>query len=387
MATCPAGHTSESTDYCDICGSPMDAPAPSKSSTPAPAPKAMGVVCPNCSVMNAPGALFCEACGYDYTTGTMPRPAAPLSILDLDAPLPDTVGGAAPTPQAAPGAAATQPGDSAQPGQQAPGADALTGQPSASGPAGPIQVPGQPGEQTGAAGPSQQTGAPGQQASQPGPQADAPGRPGGAAGQTGSSAAAAAGAALDIDTPAPATPAANAAGPAMSAPPTPTGPPTSGPAFAPGVRPQAAGEETEDGSFDWVLELWIDPEWYALQQSPDAMPSPGLPDVMPLRKKSLLIGRPSRSRGIHPDIDCEPDTGISRRQAELTTDGTRWFIEDLGSANGTYVADASGGLPTDPIPTGRRRELSADQRIYVGAWTRLVLRRATPEEKDAYASV
>ncbi|MDO5501349.1 MAG: hypothetical protein Q4F67_16905, partial [Propionibacteriaceae bacterium] len=61
----------------------------------------MGVVCPNCSVMNAPGALFCEACGYDYTTGTMPRPPEP-SILDLDAPLPEDV-----APEAVAGGAAT----------------------------------------------------------------------------------------------------------------------------------------------------------------------------------------------------------------------------------------------------------------------------------------
>lgn len=157
---------------------------------------------------------------------------------------------------------------------------------------------------------------------------------------------------------------------------------------APGEDPGGAvpAQEPESDSFDWVLEVWVDPEWYALQDSPDPMPSAGLPDIMPLRKSTLLIGRPSRSRNIHPDIDCEPDTGISRRQAQLTTDGTRWFIEDLGSANGTFVAEASGAMPTTPIQPGRRRELSGDERIYLGAWTRLVLRRATPEEQEAYAT-
>ena len=89
----------------------------------------------------------------------------------------------------------------------------------------------------------------------------------------------------------------------------------------------------------------------------------------------------SKSRNIHPEIDCETDTGVSRRQAQLTTDGTRWWVEDLESANGTFVGAASGALPEDPIPVGVKRELKPDDRVYVGAWTRLVIRRATDDEK------
>ena len=69
--------------------------------------------------------------------------------------------------------------------------------------------------------------------------------------------------------------------------------------------------------FDWVAEVWIDPAWYEAQQSPDPMPSPGLPVVVPLREKSILVGRTSHSRNIHPQIDCEPDSGVSRRQTQL----------------------------------------------------------------------
>ena len=54
---------------------------------------------------------------------------------------------------------------------------------------------------------------------------------------------------------------------------------------------------------------------------------------------SLLVGRASKSRDIHPDIDCGTDNGVSRRHAQLTTDGTRWWVEDLGSSNGTFVAE------------------------------------------------
>ena len=76
---------------------------------------------------------------------------------------------------------------------------------------------------------------------------------------------------------------------------------------------------------------------------------------------------------------------MSRRQAQLTTDGQRWWVEDLQSSNGTYVGPASGPLPSEPVPPGQRRELDEDDRIYLGAWTRLVVRRATPEEQNGTA--
>jgi pSer/pThr/pTyr-binding forkhead associated (FHA) protein len=136
---------------------------------------------------------------------------------------------------------------------------------------------------------------------------------------------------------------------------------------------------------EWVTEVWVDPDWYDAQESEEACPSPGLPAVVPLSRRSILVGRPSASRSIHPDIDCSGDIGVSRRQAQLTTDGQRWWVEDLQSANGTYVGAASGPLPTSPLPPGQRHELAEDDRIYLGAWTRLVVRRATPEEQNGSA--
>jgi hypothetical protein len=251
---CPSGHPSTSTDYCDVCGLPIPAGAPASSADPAasapaaaPAPDTAAAppaapatqACPNCSEAAAPDALFCESCGYDFTTGTMPRPA---SSLDLSS---------GPAPAASPASPAT-----------------------------------------------------------------------------------------------PSAPAALA---------------------------------------EWVVERWVDPDWYAVQQSDDPCPSPGLPTVIPLTEKSLLIGRPSRSRGISPEIDCGDDTGVSRRQAQLTTDGQRWWVEDLQSSNGTYVASAAGPLPETPIIPGQRQELNPDDRVYVGAWTRLVVRKATPEEQAGQA--
>lgn len=134
-----------------------------------------------------------------------------------------------------------------------------------------------------------------------------------------------------------------------------------------------------------MAERWVDPDWYQTQNSPDPLPSPGLPDVVSLAKSSVLVGRVSHSRNIHPDIDCDTDSGVSRRHAQLTTDGKRWWVEDLESANGTFVGPASGPLPTKAITPGERIELDADDRVYVGGWTRLVIRPATPREQQSSA--
>ncbi len=213
--SCPHGHDTTATDYCDVCGIAMDAPG---AAGPDSSPEGTGTLpvteqidtsggqnadgtCPNCRAANPPNALFCEACGYDFTTGSMPRPVS------------------------------------------APDARAVT------------------------------------------PTADANPSP-----------------------------------------------------------------ELTDG---WVAEIWIDPDWYADQKSTDPLPSPGLPVVVPLKHQSILIGRASRSRNITPDIDLSSDSGISRRHAQLTTDGKRWFVEDLGSSNGTYVAGSVDALPTEAIPQGQ----------------------------------
>ena len=145
-------------------------------------------------------------------------------------------------------------------------------------------------------------------------------------------------------------------------------------------RPEPSAAAPTD---TWVAEIWIDPDWYADQESTDPLPSPGLPASYPLKHTSVLIGRASRSRGISPDLDLETDSGISRRHAQLTTDGTRWFVEDLGSSNGTYVGGGLGTLPKTAITPSQKVEVTGDDRIYLGAWTRIVLRKAAPGEFSA----
>jgi hypothetical protein len=294
-AVCPNGHTSEAEDYCDTCGSPidssaqpaagggggaaaadptgdpsqaargagtsgssldLDAPAAAAPSATAPGDPAApaGLVCPNCQTENPDGALFCEACGYDFTTGAMPR-----------------------DPSAGPGDLADTEPD---------------------------------------------------------------------------------GEAVD--------------------------PAAAGPAGVPAVGAAAAAEQAST-SFEWLAEVWVDPDWYQTQEAEDPCPSPGLPTIMPLRHRSVLLGRVSTSKNTNPEIDLSSDPGVSRRHAQLTTDGSRWFVEDLGSSNGTFVGPASGPLPQRAIAVGPKTELGDDDRLYVGAWTRVVVRRATPDEVEAYA--
>jgi hypothetical protein len=132
---------------------------------------------------------------------------------------------------------------------------------------------------------------------------------------------------------------------------------------------------------NWVAEVWVDPDWHAAQDVAEPCPSPGMPVVVGLRGSSLLVGRRSVSRNITPQVDCGADTGVSRRHAQLTTDGQRWWVEDLRSANGTFVGAAGEALPGTPIPAGQRQEVAEDARVYLGAWTRIVIRPATPTER------
>ena len=92
MPTCPAGHESASSDFCDNCGMriggatpasaavPASAPLPASASAPsAPsAPAASAEPCPQCGTART--GQFCEACGFDFASGrplstSVPAPA------------------------------------------------------------------------------------------------------------------------------------------------------------------------------------------------------------------------------------------------------------------------------------------------------------------------
>ncbi|MFB8279435.1 FHA domain-containing protein [Nocardia colli] len=62
--TCPEGHESTATDYCDVCGAPIGEAAPAVVAEPVAA-------CPSCGAPS--GGRFCEVCGHD---SALPSPAA-----------------------------------------------------------------------------------------------------------------------------------------------------------------------------------------------------------------------------------------------------------------------------------------------------------------------
>ena len=145
MPTCPSGHDSSSTDFCDVCGVRMDgaapAPAPSSASVPSPAsvppaaPETPGEPCPQCGTPRT--GQFCEVCGFSFASGTAPQPvasaaaegAAPSSAAEGGAPssAADGPDGAAPSSAAAAPAAPAPSSATAAPAAPAPGPAAAAG--------------------------------------------------------------------------------------------------------------------------------------------------------------------------------------------------------------------------------------------------------------------
>jgi FHA domain len=101
MATCPDGHQSASEDYCDVCGmliagAPAASPSSPGSATSSPAGGGSasggsasggsasgggGDACPLCHAPRS--GVFCESCGYNFSTGQggTPAQASPAPVL------------------------------------------------------------------------------------------------------------------------------------------------------------------------------------------------------------------------------------------------------------------------------------------------------------------
>ncbi|HEY9761753.1 MAG TPA: FHA domain-containing protein, partial [Trichocoleus sp.] len=81
-----------------------------------------------------------------------------------------------------------------------------------------------------------------------------------------------------------------------------------------------------------------------------------LPPTLPL----IRIGKPNDR--VPPDIDVSgfPESEIvSRVHANIRSEGDAYYIEDVGSSNGTYVNNM-------PLPIGNRHRLRAGDRISLG---------------------
>jgi hypothetical protein len=71
----------------------------------------------------------------------------------------------------------------------------------------------------------------------------------------------------------------------------------------------------------------------------------------PLLGNETHIGRWDADNGIFPDIDLDPfdpDAKVSRRHARITVKNDDFFIEDLGSTNGTFINRGRRLIPGSP---------------------------------------
>jgi hypothetical protein len=83
----------------------------------------------------------------------------------------------------------------------------------------------------------------------------------------------------------------------------------------------------------------------------------------PLSDDESQIGRWDADGGIFPDVDLDaddPEAKVSRRHARIMRRNDKYFIEDLGSTNGTFINRGRRLLPGD------RQSLNDGDEIIVG---------------------
>ena len=74
-ATCPNGHVSETTDYCDRCGALIDAPDEQRTPPSEVTRRSAASECPACGTARVADDRFCESCGHDFSA--VPATAGP----------------------------------------------------------------------------------------------------------------------------------------------------------------------------------------------------------------------------------------------------------------------------------------------------------------------
>lgn len=160
----------------------------------------------------------------------------------------------------------------------------------------------------------------------------------------------------------------------LDPPSTPTAPPAG--TGAAGARTAAPGN-----SGIWTAVIAADREYFTAVMARSGPDASGLyfpafsPEVeLPLTGHQVTIGRQRHSTGEAPDIDLSrspEDPGVSHKHAVLVQqpDGS-WSVVDQDSTNGTTV-----NLAEDPIPAYTPIPLAEGDRIHVGAWTTITVRR------------
>ncbi|GAA3371689.1 hypothetical protein GCM10020367_23360 [Streptomyces sannanensis] len=394
MPTCPNGHQSGSDDWCEVCGHRMTGavppppppppvfgggpagppgppgppPAPGRGFGNDPEATFQAELCPQCRTPREARAPFCEECRYNFLTNTATSytPLAPR-------PQPGRPGGPGPGTGATPPPGFPSPQRPPQmdpfeyrgsrPSQMNRPAEPLTSDPSAPSPRSVPSAPSAPSAPSMPSSPSAPQGPPPPPAfQQPGPAAPpAFQQPGPAAPPA-------------FQQPGPAAP------PAFQQP---------GPAAPPAFQQQPP--QTDDdwmlsppqpqAPLGWSVTIGPDREYFMamMQRSgPDAaglnLPAYSPEQRRPLTGNQVTIGRRRHSTGESPDIDLSvppEDPGVSHKHAMLVQqpDGF-WAVVDQNSTNGTTVNSGEDPIqPFVPVP------LQDGDRVHVGAWTTITIRR------------
>ncbi|MFD7277073.1 FHA domain-containing protein [Streptomyces sp. NPDC059862] len=416
MPTCPNGHQSGSDDWCEVCGHRMAGAVPPPPPPPPPAgggygfppppgpngqpggpnagqpggrphpsavPDAAPELCPQCRTPREGGAPFCEECRWNFLTNTAtsytpaaPRPSAsgPGDPRFQRPPAPPSFGGgesyeyqgsrpsqmnrpAEPIPPGPPfgGDPSGPPGPPGPGGQPGFGAD----------PSRPVPPPPGPGPAGGPGNPGTHPGAP-QAFQQPGPPAP-PAFP------------------QEGNRPQPGGPSFGGGDDWVISPPSSAGPGQPGgygyPQPGSQTAPPPPGPGAPQRPATWTATIGPDREYFMamMQRSGPEAAGLNLPAYSPEQQRTLsgnqvTIGRRRHSTGDTPDIDLSvppEDPGVSHQHAVLVQqpDGT-WAVVDQNSTNGTTVNGSEDPIqPFVPVP------LQDGDRVHVGAWTTITIRR------------
>ncbi|WP_306324359.1 FHA domain-containing protein, partial [Streptomyces sp. CC224E] len=159
----------------------------------------------------------------------------------------------------------------------------------------------------------------------------------------------------------------------------PAGPSTTPPPFQQG--PPQPQPQPPQGPMAWSATIGPDRDYFMamMQRSGPEASGLNLPAYSPEQQRQLTgnqisIGRRRHSTGESPDIDLSvppEDPGVSHQHAVLVQqpDGT-WAVVDQNSTNGTTVNGGDEPIqPFVPVP------LQDGDRVHVGAWTTITIRR------------
>ncbi|EST24963.1 signal peptide protein [Streptomyces roseochromogenus subsp. oscitans DS 12.976] len=151
---------------------------------------------------------------------------------------------------------------------------------------------------------------------------------------------------------------------------------TQAPPPVPGFPQQPAGPVT------WTATIGPDRDYFMamMQRSGPEAAGLNLPAYSPEQQRTLsgnqlTIGRRRHSTGDTPDIDLSvppEDPGVSHQHAVLVQQPNgSWAVVDQNSTNGTTVNMSEEPIqPFVPVP------LQDGDRVHVGAWTTITIRRA-----------